>query len=110
MLIVRWLAERKQCFIEQMAHSCSAGWMQIRVDGFESLTAALCSPSGAHGVAANLDRLVALFVENIGAPTCILIGATTDICPIHIPAWQATNPISSAHQGSQLCHRPDGCV
>ena len=43
-----------------------APWVQVRVEGFESLTAVLSSPSAAAHVAAHLDRLVALFIENIG--------------------------------------------
>ena len=43
-------------------------WVQVRVEGFDSLTAVLSSPSAAAHVAAHLDRLVALFIENIGKP------------------------------------------
>ena len=44
-------------------------WVQVRVEGFENLTAVLSSPSAAAHVAAHLDRLVALFIENIGKPS-----------------------------------------
>ena len=39
----------------------------MRTEAFDSLSVALSSPSAAACVAANLDRLVALFIENIGA-------------------------------------------
>ena len=56
--------------MKQPGNSCTeivfAHGMQIRVESFESLTSALSSPVAAYSVAANLDRLVALFVENIG--------------------------------------------
>ena len=36
------------------------------MESFESLTTALSSSFAAHSVAAHLDKMVALFVENIG--------------------------------------------